>query len=161
MVHKDISIQRGRLRSNNHYWCYFMRTKFLRTKLAIFIYEKSKEKINFLDVVIKIKKDRIINDLYYQSMDGRQYLHYDWCHADHIERSITFIKYFWLKRICSGKNNLNVHVEDLKTWFHKRGNPGYLISEQVEKAIRLIPRDESNSKQENDVLWIVTYNPAF
>ena len=29
-----------------------------------FTYEKSKEKINFLDVVIKMRKSRIITDLY-------------------------------------------------------------------------------------------------
>ena len=45
-----------------------------------------------------------------------------------------------------------MHVEDLKTWFRKRGNPDYLISEQVGKAIRLTPSDESNSKQVNGVL---------
>ena len=53
-----------------------------------------------------------------------------------------------------------MHVEDLKTWFRKRGNPDYLISEQVGKAIGLTPSDESNSKQVNGVLWVVTYNPA-
>ena len=42
-----------------------------------FINEKSKEQINFLDVVIKIKEDRIITDLYSKPTDGHQYLHYD------------------------------------------------------------------------------------
>ena len=39
-----------------------------------------------------------------------------------------------LKTICSERNDLNVHVEDLKTWFRKRGYPDYLITEQVEKG---------------------------
>ena len=54
-----------------------------------------------------------------------------------------------------------MHVEDLKTWFRKRGYPDYLIKEQVEKAIRLTPSDENNSKEVNGVLLVVTYNPAF
>ena len=66
-----------------------------------FTYEKSKEKINFLDVVIKIKEGRVIADLYCKPTDGHQYLHYDSCHADHIKRSIIFSQTLRLKRICS------------------------------------------------------------
>ena len=126
-----------------------------------FTYEKSKEKINFLDVVIKIKKGRIINDLYCQSMNDCQYVHYNSCHADHTKRSIIFSQKLRLKRTCSEKNDLNVHYKDLKTWFRKRGNPDYLLSEQLKKSIRLTPSDESTSKKVNGVLLVVTYNPAF
>ena len=85
-----------------------------------FAYEKSKERINFLDVVIKIKGGRIIIDLYCKPTDGRHYLHYDSCNADHIKRSIIFSRTLRLKSICPEKNDLNVHVEDFKTWFRKR-----------------------------------------
>ena len=37
----------------------------------------------------------------------------------------------------------------------------YLIKEQVEKALRLTPSDENNSKKVNGVSLVVTYNPAF
>ena len=50
--------------------------------------------MNFLDVVIKIKGDMIITDLYCKLVDGHQYLHYDSCHANHIERSIIFCQKF-------------------------------------------------------------------
>ena len=86
-------------------------------------------------MVIKIKEDRIITDLYCKRRDSHQYLHYDSCHGNHIKRSIIFSQTLRLKRICSEKNDLNVHVEDLKTWFRKRGYPDYLIKEQVEKAL--------------------------
>ena len=100
---------------------------------------------------MKIKKGRIINDLYCKPTDGHQYLHCDSCHADHIKRSIIFSQTLRLKRICSEKNDLNVHVEDLKTWFPKRGYSAYLIKEQVEKALRLTPSDKIT----------VTHNSAF
>ena len=64
-----------------------------------------------------------------------------------------------LKRICSEKDGLNVHVEDLKIWFGKRRYADYLIKEQVEKALRLTPSDENNSKKVNSVSLVVTYNP--
>ena len=97
-------------------------------------------------MVIKIKQGRIITDLYCKPTDGHQYLHYDSCHADHIKRSIIFSQTLRLKRRCSEKNGLNVHVEDLKTWFRKRGYPDYLIKEQLEKALRLTPNDENSKK---------------
>ena len=54
-----------------------------------------------------------------------------------------------------------MHVEDLKTWFHKTGYPHYLIKEKVEKVFRLTPSDENNTKEVNGVPLVVTYNPTF
>ena len=123
-----------------------------------FTYEKSKEKVSFLDVVIKIKEGRLITDLYCKPTDGHQSLHYDSCHADHIKRSIIFSQKLRLKRICSEKNDLNVHVEDLKIWFRKRGYSDYLIKEQVERALSVTPSDENDSKKVNGASFVVTYN---
>ena len=125
-----------------------------------FTYEKSKETINFLDVVIKIKEGRIITGLYCKPTNGHQYLYYDSCHADHIKRLIIVSETLRLKRICFEKNDLNVHVEDLKIWFRKRGYPDYLIKEQVERALRVTPSDENNSKKVNGLSLVVTYNSA-
>ena len=54
-----------------------------------------------------------------------------------------------------------MHVEDLKTWFRKRGYTDYLIKEQVEKVLRFTPSDENNSQKVNGVPLVVTYNPVF
>ena len=104
-----------------------------------FTYEKSKEKINFLDAVIKIKEGRIITDLYCKPADGHQYLHYDSCHADHIKRSIIFRSI-----ICSKK--MTLMCTDLKIWFCKRGYLDYLIKEQVKRALGGTPSDEIIAK---------------
>ena len=40
-----------------------------------FKYEKSKEKINFLDLVIKLTDGKIVTDLYCKPTDSHQYLH--------------------------------------------------------------------------------------
>ena len=95
----------------------------------MFTYEKSKAKINFLDVVIKIKEGRIIRDFYCKPTDGHQYLHFHSCHPDHIKRSIIFSQTLRVKRICSEKNDLNVHIEDLKICVRKRGYIDNLIKE--------------------------------
>ena len=61
----------------------------------------------------------------------------------------------------SEKYDRNVHVEDLKIWFRKRGYPDNVIKEQFEKNVRLTPSAENNSKKVNGVSLVVTYNPAF
>ena len=101
-----------------------------------FTYEKSKEKINFLDLVIKLKDGKIVTDLYCKPTDSHQYLYYDSCHAEHIKRSIFFSQTLRLKRICSQKSNLDSHVKELKNWFSKSGYPAKVISEQVNGALR-------------------------
>ena len=111
-------------------------------------------------MVIKIKEGRLITDLYCKPTDGHHYLHYDSCHADYIKRSIIFSQTLRSKRISSVKNDLNVHVEDLKIWFRKRGYPDYLIKEQVERALSITPSDEKNSKKVNGLSLVVTYSPA-
>ena len=100
-----------------------------------FTYKKSKEKINFLDVVIKIKEGRIITDLYCKPTDGHQYLHYDSCHADHIKRSIIFSQTLRLKRMCSEKNDLNMHVEDLKTWLPKGDILTFVLRNRLKRSL--------------------------
>ena len=55
-----------------------------------FTYEKSKEKINFLDLVIKLTDGKIVTDLYCKPTDSHQYLHYESCHADYFKRSNKF-----------------------------------------------------------------------
>ena len=77
-----------------------------------FTYEKSKEKIYFLDLVIKFTDGKIATDLYCKSTDSHQYLHYDSCHAEHI----VFSQTLRLKRICSQKSELDSHVQELKNW---------------------------------------------
>ena len=100
-----------------------------------FTYEKSKEKINFLDLVIKLTDGEIVTDFYCKSTDSHQYLHYALCHAEHIKRSIIFSKTLQLKRICSQKSDLNSHVKELKNEFSKRSYPDKIISEQVNWAL--------------------------
>ena len=79
-----------------------------------FTYEKSREKISFLDVVIKIKEGKITTNLFCKPTDGHQYLHYDSCHAEHIKRSIVFSQTLLMKKICSEKKDLDSNVENLR-----------------------------------------------
>ena len=67
-----------------------------------------------------------------------------------------------LTRISSEIKDLKSHVKDLKGWFLRRGYPLRIVKEQVDKAFRLPPEhDTQQSKMENGVSLVVTYNAAF
>ena len=127
-----------------------------------FTYEKSKEKINFLDLVIKLAYCKIVTDLYCKSTDSHQYLHYDSHHTEHIKRSIIFSQTLWLKRICSQKSDLDSNVKELNNWFSKTGYPPKVISEQVNRALRSeenVKEKDGQHMKENGLSLVVTYNP--
>ena len=129
-----------------------------------FTYEKSKEEISFLDLVIKLTDGRIVTDLYCKPTDSHQYIHYDACHAEHIKRSIIFSQTLRLKRICSQKSDLDSHLKELKNWFSKRGYPAKEISDQVNRALRSeenVKEKDGQHMKENGVPLVLTYNPNF
>ena len=115
-----------------------------------FIYEKSRDKIDFLDVVIKIKEGKITTNLFCKPTDGHQYLHYDSCHAEHIKRSIDFSQTLRLKRICSEKRDLDYNVEDLREGFRKRGYPEQMIKNQVARAFQSASNNSANKERKRD-----------
>ena len=126
-----------------------------------FTYEKSKEKINFLDLVIKLKDGKIVTDLYCKPADNHQYLHYDSCHAEHIKRPIIFSQILRLKRICSQKDS---HVKELKNWLSKRCYPAKVLSEQINRALRSdenVKEKDGRHIKENFVPLVLSYNPNF
>ena len=58
--------------------------------------------------------------------------------CDHIQRSIIFYRQYKLKRICSEKDETDVHVEDIKNWFCEIEYFHNLFREQVKEATELI-----------------------
>ena len=57
-----------------------------------FTFEKSKMKVNFLDVVIKIKNGRLSTDLYSKPVDSHQYFHYNSFHTKQIKNLSFTVK---------------------------------------------------------------------
>ena len=124
-----------------------------------FTYEKSREKINFLDVVTKIKEGEITTNLSCKPTYGYQYLHYNSCHAEHI---FVFSQTLRLKRICSEKRDLDSNAENLREWFRKRVYPEQLIKNQVAHALQSASNNSANrSKQEKaiGIPLVSTYHP--
>ena len=122
-----------------------------------FTFAKSKVKVNFLDLVIKIKDGKLSTGLYSNPVDSHQYLHYNSCHGEHRKRSIIYSQNLRLRRICSGKKYLKSHVNDLKGWFLRRCYPQRIVEEQVDSAFKLpLEHENQQGKTENGIPIVVT-----
>ena len=53
----------------------------------IFTSEISTHQVNFLDVIVKLEENEFLTDLYCKKADCYQYLHYDFCHPKHMNKS--------------------------------------------------------------------------
>jgi hypothetical protein len=68
----------------------------------------------YLDMTVKIAKNKIVTDLYRKPTDKVQYLLPNSCHPSHIFKSIPYSLALRLVRICSTRDLLNKRLEELK-----------------------------------------------
>ena len=92
-------------------------------------FEKSKVKVNFLDLIIKIKNGRLSTNLHTKPVDSHQSLQFNSCHAEQIKKSIIYSQTSRLRRICSERKDFKFHVKDLQGWFLWRGYSQILVEE--------------------------------
>ena len=130
-----------------------------------FTYEKSQDKINFLDMTVHKTNGRLLTDLYCKPTDGHQYLHSKSCHPFHLKKSIVYGLTLRLKRLCSLEGDFQRHLESLKQWFLGRGYSEKLIQEQTSKVIpmqrdALLNVEEDNDQDTYVPPLVITYHPA-
>ena len=114
-----------------------------------FTHERSRESLNFLDVIVKIQQGEFVTDLYCKSTDGHQYLPFDSCHASHTKSSIVYSQAIRMKRICFREKDLIVNISKLKDWFRERGYPEEIVNKETKRALKL-SINSSNSKSKNN-----------
>ena len=130
-----------------------------------FTAEYSKSSINFLDVKVSRKGDRLTTDLFVKPTDTHQYLQASSCHPSHCKTSIPFSQALRLNRICSETRDFDRRCNDLEAWLIKRGYNERLVRSKVLDARRfkrsdLLNREKSENKDHKLTLNI-TYHPAF
>ena len=89
-------------------------------------------KISFLDVEVTLEDDHSLStDVYYKTTDTHQYLESSSCHPSHVKNSIFYSQGLRLKRIVSSEDNINIRLEELKTWMTRRGYEGPKLQKDV------------------------------
>ena len=77
--------------------------------------------VNFLDVKVIIKDEKIIIDLYVKPTDTHQYLYSSPCRPYHCKKSIPYSQALQLNRICSNNAFFDQRCNELEHWLHERG----------------------------------------
>ena len=92
-----------------------------------------RRKLNFRIQLFKWQMVKLFFYLYCKPTDSHQYLHYDSCHAEHVQRSIAFSQTLRLERIWYQKSNLDSHIKELKNWLSKKSYPEKIIRHHMKR----------------------------
>ena len=122
----------------------------------------SAKSIAFLDTLVYIDDNgRLQTTLYTKPTDTQNYLHFKSAHLKHLIDSLPYPQALGIRRICSQKEELTAHCDNLKRRFIARGYKPSLIEEQIGKAITKDREEEVNlahKKRTNRIPLITTFN---
>ena len=129
-----------------------------------FTAEYSKNKINFLDVEVSRKNDKLITDLYVKPTDTHQYLDPSSCHPAHCINSIPYSQALRLNRICSETSFFDKRCNELEDWLIKRGYDEKSVRNKILDARKFNREDLLNKERNENVYKLtlnITFHPAF
>ena len=124
----------------------------------------SDSQINFLDVKVSRKGDKLETDLYVKPTDTHQYLDATSCHPDHCKTSIPYSQALRLNRICSEPELLDKRCDDLEKCLLKRGYCQRLVRKKVIQGRKFDRKDllqQEKSAKKYKLTLMITYHPAF
>ena len=130
-----------------------------------FTMKSSHESIDFLDVEVKIDKERrITTDIYHKPTDSFNYIPFDSGHPKHQKVNIPFNRARRIRTIVSDENRSEQRLQDLKTILQNKRYPEKLIKDGIWRA-KNIPKEElrkTKRPQENkniNIAYVTSYNP--
>ena len=82
---------------------------------------------------VSIVDNKLETDLFCKPTDCHQFLHFNSAHPFHNKKSIVYSQGLRIKRLCSSPLTFQKHLENLKTWFCKRGYPQKVIDAQIKR----------------------------
>ena len=89
-----------------------------------FTVEYSKETVNFLDVQVIKRGNKVVTDLYTKPTDTHQLLHRSSCHPGHTKKGIPYGQALRIRRICSEDSFLKNNWEIWRIFFLIGGTIG-------------------------------------
>ena len=136
-----------------------------------FTMEFSKEKIVFLDTIVKKARftNKLLVELYTKPTDTHNYLHFNSFHPGHTKRGGPYGQFLRVRRNCTLESDYNKHSLFLKSKYMERGYPEPLLENSRLKALRtnrtqllnpLRNQTENKKKAENVLPLILTFHPS-
>ena len=126
-----------------------------------FTVETNYEKMNFLDIQMIVKNDKIITDIYFKPTDTQNYVPFKSAHPRH---TLINISYNLARRLCTivdENTTLTTRLKELKDTLRHLGYPKTLINNGFKKATE-IPQEQirtpKGKTQEGNILTFVSTN---
>lgn len=126
-----------------------------------FTMEQSKTELPFLDILVKIKNNNIITDIYHKPTDTQQYLHFK---SHHPKSCLKSIPYSLARRICTivtDEHLQTTRLKELQTNLIMRKYPLQLINKGIELAQNIPIEHLRTSKKQNKnqlLAYVSTHN---
>lgn len=101
----------------------------------------SKEEVEFLDTLVKVKDGTLKTDLYVKPTDKHLYVNVQSSHPNNTKKAIPYGLGIRLKRICSENKDYLRHRKELKQQLRRRGYSSRYIEKQLVKVDKLERKD--------------------
>lgn len=135
-----------------------------------FTVEHDKFKINFLDVTLLIKEDKIVSESFRKTTAGNTILHYNSCHPKHVRNNIPYGEYIRALRNCSETSTFVSETNKITSRLRSRGYPEHVLSKAITKVSTKCREDLLKDKctnknkispQKNPVTFSTTYSVEY
>ena len=130
-----------------------------------FTAEYSKEKVNFLDLNIKVIDRELKIDLFVKTTDTHQFLDPTSSHPYHCKKGIPYSQALRLNRICSDNANFDKRCNNLEKWLTERSYNEKMVRNQILRAREHSRNDLLERKKQHmsgqKLTFNITYYPTF
>ena len=103
-----------------------------------FTVEYSKETVNFLDVQVIKRGNKVVTDLYTKPTDTHQLLHRSSCHPGHTKKGIPYGQALRIRRICSEDSFFEKRLGNLENFLFDRGYNRGEIQGQFDRGVWIV-----------------------
>ena len=118
--------------------------------------------VNFLDIQIKLKENKISTSIFYKSTDSHSFLMYSSSHPESCKSSIPFSQLLRLKRLCSDEADFLEKSNEMLDFFRRRSYPETVLISAVNRIKGMTRQDtfkSSVSDQCDRSKFILTFHP--
>lgn len=130
-----------------------------------FTHSISKTSINFLDVTVSVKNERLSTNLYRKPTDQQMYLHFNSSHPRHCKTGIPYCQAYRYRRICTDIQEFDKHAERLKNSLSQQNYPEDIIDDAILRARNvnrndIIKEPKTVSKTTSQTNLVLTYSSS-
>ena len=114
-----------------------------------FMWNWSRERVNYLDVQVINNRGKIDTDLYTKPTDKHQYLFSTSCHPRGCKQSIPYAQTLRLRRICSTNEAFYKRCDELAKYLVERGYKEHFVKQQIQNTQFKTREEALTPRQQN------------